>query len=113
MLESVYEYVLAARQLDEAGFLASCPDSVLLIEPFVRAADADRFSTIQDGETEAGRLTGTSVARLRKRLGSNAYPGMITIGRAPNNDIVIPEAKVSKLHAYVVIAVAGGEPMLV
>jgi pSer/pThr/pTyr-binding forkhead associated (FHA) protein len=30
----------------------------------------------------------------------NPYAGMITVGRAPNNDICLPVRSVSKLHAY-------------
>ncbi|MCO5168529.1 MAG: FHA domain-containing protein [Planctomycetes bacterium] len=37
---------------------------------------------------------------VRKREGSNAFALMITIGRAPNNDLVLPDRRVSKFHAY-------------
>ena len=30
----------------------------------------------------------------------NIFPRMITVGRTPNSDIVIPDDSVSKMHAY-------------
>src|SRR5688500_13980839 len=41
-----------------------------------------------------------SVLPLRKREGSNAFTLMVTIGRAPNNDLVLADRRVSKFHAY-------------
>jgi hypothetical protein len=35
-----------------------------------------------------------------KREGSNAFTLMVTIGRAPNNDVVLADRRVSKFHAY-------------
>lgn len=37
---------------------------------------------------------------LLKKPGAS-FPDRITIGRTPNNDVVIPEHSVSRLHAYV------------
>jgi pSer/pThr/pTyr-binding forkhead associated (FHA) protein len=42
----------------------------------------------------------TMVIPVRKRRDSNAFAMMITLGRAPNNDLVIPDQRVSKFHAY-------------
>ncbi len=41
------------------------------------------------------------LAPVEKRAdGKNAFAMMITVGRAANNDIVIPDGRVSKFHAY-------------
>lgn len=40
------------------------------------------------------------VLPLRKREGSNSFTLMVTIGRAPNNDLVLADRRVSKFHAY-------------
>lgn len=40
------------------------------------------------------------VVPVAKRAGANFFASMITIGRAPNNDVVIPHPAVSKFHAY-------------
>jgi hypothetical protein len=34
------------------------------------------------------------------KKGGASYPDRITIGRTPNNDIVIPDTSISRLHAY-------------
>ncbi len=36
---------------------------------------------------------------VRKKPGANAFAFMITIGRTPNNDVVVPHGSVSKFHA--------------
>jgi hypothetical protein len=50
------------------------------------------------------------VHSLRKRDGANPFAGMITIGRATNNDIVLEDPGVSKFHAYA--RAVGGSWML-
>ena len=37
---------------------------------------------------------------VEKRTGSNAFAMMITLGRASNNDLVVPDQRISKFHAY-------------
>jgi hypothetical protein len=44
---------------------------------------------------------------VRKRPDSNAFSQMVTIGRVPNNDIIIPVAEVSKFHASITRAIDG------
>jgi pSer/pThr/pTyr-binding forkhead associated (FHA) protein len=43
-------------------------------------------------------ILGLVVAPIRKR--QQVFPEMITLGRTANNDVVIPDATVSKFHAY-------------
>ena len=42
----------------------------------------------------------TFVLPVRKRPEANAFAMMVTVGRAPNNDLVLDHQKVSKFHAY-------------
>jgi hypothetical protein len=44
------------------------------------------------------KSVGPAVLPVRKV--QSTFPSMITIGRARNNDIVVPDALVSKFHAY-------------
>ncbi len=37
---------------------------------------------------------------IEKRGEANAFGMMVTLGRAPNNDLVIPDQRISKFHAY-------------
>lgn len=52
------------------------------------------------GDPVGGRRIEPAVAPVKKRRDSNAFAMMITLGRAPNNDIVLPDQRVSKFHAY-------------
>jgi hypothetical protein len=49
-------------------------------------------------QTEGGAKKGPVVMPVRK-VQSN-FPSMITVGRARNNDVVVPDALVSKFHAF-------------
>ena len=43
-----------------------------------------------------------------KKTATNAFAMMVTVGRATNNDIVLPYDSISKFHAYFSIAPGGG-----
>lgn len=96
MLQSLYSFVTALHKLGQDAFLQTHADPVLVVEPFAEKTRA-KFQTVT---SEAGEGTGTSVARVHKREGANAFGMMITIGRAANNDVVIRAPDVSKFHAY-------------
>lgn len=57
-----------------------------------------------DAPTAHGRVTPEPIQMeiypLAKKPGAS-FPDRITIGRTPNNDVVISDASVSRLHAYV------------
>lgn len=40
------------------------------------------------------------VGVLKKRLGGHPFSQFVTIGRAPNNDIILQDIEVSKVHAF-------------
>ncbi len=70
-------------------------------QPLARAAGgwADPGMT-PSPEVDAGaRATGGLVAFVRPGPRS-MFPGMVTIGRVPNNDIVLGYRTISKVHAY-------------
>ena len=49
-------------------------------------------------KSEGGAKQGPVVLPVRKV--QTTFPSMITVGRARNNDIVVPDALVSKFHAF-------------
>ncbi|HEY2744705.1 MAG TPA: FHA domain-containing protein [Polyangia bacterium] len=49
-------------------------------------------------KTESGAKVGPVVLPVRKV--QSTFPSMITVGRARNNDVVVPDALVSKFHAF-------------
>lgn len=52
------------------------------------------------GGPEAADDAPRAVLPLKKRANGNAFSLMVTLGRAPNNDIVLADRRVSKFHAY-------------
>ena len=74
-----------------------------LFEAGLASEQALKDETKQDADGLAGYGVTHTVATIRKRPGANAFSGMVTIGRARNNDIEVKSAGVSKFHAYVLV----------
>ncbi len=110
---TVADFLSDRRTMPKEAFLSkhSCP---VLVEKAEKAGDdaggdddiTTSFSTmvmssdmVLAAMESAGVDTDKAVYRLVK-AGSNAFRGMITVGRTTNNDIVIDSKAVSKFHAY-------------
>jgi hypothetical protein len=113
-----------AKQVDEATFLREHPYPQLVIKRRTKDEELG-FDTELDWRTRtkkgmysgaSGSATGSGARGMRPpshrsqlktalceplvKSTRNPYAGMITVGRAPNNDVCIPMGSVSKLHAY-------------
>lgn len=117
-------------KLDEAGFVARHPLPALVFLNHLPSAALARVDTPSDGtriprpqdfgtaaypltpdsllETQESEPVGSAPDTLGisevffiEKSSRNPFENMITIGRAPNNDVCLPLATVSKLHAYV------------
>ncbi len=108
-----------AKQVDEATFLREHPHPQLVIKRRTKEEDLG-FDTELDWRTKTKKnlYSGGAASRSAPKPPSNRsqlkqalceplvkskrnpYAGMITVGRAPNNDVCIPIGSVSKLHAY-------------
>lgn len=99
--------------LGREEFLASAAAAALVrFRPGAAAIEGATTLTLdQDGETVEETLPlgrdflyaeapEVEVYPLAKKPGAS-FPDRITIGRTPNNDIVITDASISRLHAYV------------
>lgn len=100
---------LSIRGLDRAAFLLRFRHPFLLVEIKLDDPD-DKFHTVVvSGDSsapvasgpgaDADDLEGSFVHPIAKR-DVNKFSGMITLGRAANNDISINDASISKFHAY-------------
>ncbi len=94
---------MAGKSREE--FLAEnkVPILIQLTEPEANAKNetaAPRFGTLSmNKENLVFAEAGLYVFPLRKQA-SNAFAMMVTVGRAANNDIVLPYDGISKFHAY-------------
>lgn len=104
MLISYAQFLRDHEGQPEAEFLDELRDPHLLIPNLAPAGTADEptsFATMRfTPGARGGRGEGNMIIPVRKRRDSNAFAMMITLGRAPNNDLVIPDQRVSKFHAY-------------
>jgi hypothetical protein len=108
------DVLLAAVRFSREDFVANHPWLFLVGEPVIHqpkspmrtltnlAPALRKLDTVAPGETTpndtaVGEL-GLIVAPIRKR--QDVFPEMITVGRTANNDVVLPDATVSKFHAY-------------
>lgn len=99
-LHSLSDYLEDARRGAES-FTVAYPHPVLLHTPHdVTASDAFITRTgVEERDREPADQLARAVLAVRKRPG-NAYPDVISIGRAPLCDIVLPYHDISKLHAH-------------
>jgi hypothetical protein len=112
---TVVEYADELRRLGREQFVVSYP-APLLLHRLVSAATPTRPSKFrtdlphgQRDEVLVGDASDLEVAvhAIRKRPAS-PYEDTVTIGRAAENDIVLPYRDVSKLHAYFTRGADGG-----
>ncbi|MDP7248565.1 MAG: FHA domain-containing protein, partial [Planctomycetota bacterium] len=107
-METVASFLPSRERLSKEAFVAQYKFPFMVQQPEKESARKDdkfEFQTIQltadELEATAKRLMPRDqpVYRLVKR-GTNAFEGMINVGRAGNNDIVLDVHAVSKFHAY-------------
>jgi hypothetical protein len=95
--------VWSDRSLKE--FVAAHPMPILLQHP-TESDTATSFETTRLDVTVVARATKPHVFPLRKRP-KNPFAHMVTVGRAENNDIVLPFGTVSKFHGYFLLESEG------
>lgn len=98
-----------------ADFVARNPHPFLLLATREQLDDGTAFQTmaIEHSPTPLGSEGPTTLVPQRSRRASggevvhsvvkrtaNAFASMITLGRAPNNDLHFPLRSISKFHAY-------------
>lgn len=101
------ELVAKAAKLSPEGFAQSYPWPAFVIRAERRDRTDMGFATTNSIDPATGAVLPQDQARVewvKKREQSNSFLHMITIGRAPNNDVVIDGQGVSKFHAYVLQA---------
>lgn len=103
------DFAARTAGLSEEEFLAAYRAPFLLVERETGATDSGEFQTLHaDGPSEGLATRPGPVVSLEEgdkfvwtleKSGRNSFPGMITVGRAVNNDIVLSNPSVSKFHA--------------
>jgi hypothetical protein len=103
---------LAARAASRDEFVRRCPHPFLLA---LSGANEPQAHTrpIRTMRLPSAELLASAMLAERRRLAQQVgrlvlavrktqsrYPNMITVGRAPNNDVVIQDGLVSKFHAW-------------
>ena len=108
-----------SRLIGEQGaarYLAAYPDPVLILEPFRAPGTAlDQIDASTFGQTttdviitpelfsnpavSAAMVHPEAMVAWVSKTGRNPFPGMVTVGRAGNNDVILPHGSISKIHA--------------
>ena len=106
-MEPITSYLALARTATVSEFVSQSNAAFLLKRPSAQPVIHPESSTIQF-ETKAGTMdfdpyaAEWRVAQVKKREG-NPFPERISIGRAPNCDVVIRLPSISKVHAHVLL----------
>jgi hypothetical protein len=102
---SVAQLVNELVGLDATSYAARFPMPLLLQLNEGQSSEPLWKTTARAG-VQARKLVAESFPlyafRVEKRPGANAFSHMITIGRAANNDVVLPYEAISKFHASLV-----------
>lgn len=100
---SYREFLVQYGTLPLDAFLEAIQEPYVLVTERETPRDADSgFLTVKfskESLSSSGEAK-SSLLPVRKRSDSNAFAMMITLGRAPNNDMVVDHQKISKFHAY-------------
>mgnify|MGYP001490604334 CR=1 FL=1 len=103
-LVSLDDFVARHRGLPAGTFFDEVVDPYLLT--------ADTATTVDDDASSAGitaciprfapgpRAPATLMLPVRNRPGADPMPGMITLGRAPTCDLVLPHPRLSRFQAF-------------
>ena len=85
------------------AFVASVRTPFIYVESLARhdGQSSRGFATVRNSPNAAAQNHDDArLLPIAKRGGANAFGMMVTLGRAPNNDVVIPDQRISKFHAY-------------
>jgi len=97
-------FVSAHGSLSREQFLAKVTAPHLFFPKLPDLETIEAFTTIQITPGAARGALGHSFGQAGiiaiAKDSANAFGMMITMGRAPNNDLIVPDKRVSKFHAY-------------
>lgn len=105
------DYLRAASTVTRERFVAAHPYLFLVGEGRIRRPDKPRSTLILDSVDSmtpvsvelppaAPPRAQSELLLLAVRKVRSTFPDMITVGRTPNNDIVLADQSISKLHAF-------------
>jgi pSer/pThr/pTyr-binding forkhead associated (FHA) protein len=104
-LEAYYE---DARSLGAAEFVARHGDGFLITATRLQPPSSDSFTEVKLEEDRADHTAGISTLVYSVRPTERATVHLLTVGRTPNNDVVVRDTSVSRFHAYVKPGESGG-----
>ena len=100
--EKLQPLVQRLAHVSRTDFLAQHKEPILvqLTEPEGSNVGGARFGTLSMSKEELVFVESGLYAFPLRKATTNAFAMMITVGRASNNDIVLPYDGISKFHAY-------------
>lgn len=108
-MTSLEEYASRAEALSREDFVCQLPGFVLLLQAEAAGRAAWTFKTSRITRLQPDKNAGAALERqalhrytvvtLQPQEG-HAWGNRISVGRASNNDIILTDNSVSKLHAY-------------
>lgn len=118
-MSSLFEITAAVRKQSREEFLKQYPSPVLLVQTDqLNRERSFKTNTISGATADLARAMATGAVKLSPDVSkyevlpvvkskNSPWAGRISIGRARNNDIVVEDASVSKMHAHLIEEGAG------
>lgn len=99
-----FKFLRDFGHLSREEFLATITSPYLYFPNLPELNNDELFTTIKFKVGQSSQAAplgeGQGIVAVSKAADGNAFAMMITMGRAPNNDLIIPDGRVSKFHAY-------------
>jgi len=100
VVQPYFEFAKRFAPLSEEAFTERVTRPHLYFPNLPELAPEEHFRTIRLVPGAAPPDIGLQGILAVDKAESNAFGMMITLGRAANNDLVVPDQRVSKFHAY-------------
>lgn len=102
MNQTLRTFAAAHAHLDRNAFLRAVTDPHLLTTSVQTADEGGTMATARIGGWGASDGLGGApqLIPIRRRPGAESVAGMITLGRAPTCDLVVPHARLSRFQAF-------------
>jgi len=100
VVQPYFEFAKRFAPLSEEAFAERVTRPHLYFPNLPELAPEEHFRTIRLVPGAAPPDIGLQGILAVDKAESNAFGMMITLGRAANNDLVVPDQRISKFHAY-------------
>lgn len=101
MCQTLEAFLRAHARDDRRSFLEAVTDPHLLVATGLRSGGSSVSTVkVRGAERREEHVAPPMLLPIRRRDGADRVPGMVTLGRAPNSDVVLAHPRLSRNQAF-------------